>query len=62
MAVLLSTPPVHDDPLHETYFAQAAGALEVHQAGTGHACVSCATAWPCAPALAAAFMLELHSA
>ena len=62
MAVLLSTPPVHDDPLSEMYFAQAAGTLEVHQADSGHACVSCVAAWPCAPALAAAFMLELHTA
>ncbi|MFG1946463.1 hypothetical protein [Nonomuraea sp. NPDC048826] len=59
MAVLLGTKPVHD-PLSETYFARAAGALDTHRAGAGHTCDSCGAAWPCAPALAAAFMLELH--
>jgi hypothetical protein len=62
VAVLLSTPSVLDDPLNERYFARAAGALDIHQAGSADTCLSCATAWPCAPVLAAAFMLELHTA
>ncbi|WP_171074060.1 hypothetical protein [Nonomuraea basaltis] len=62
MAVLLGTTRAETDPLNETYFVRAAGALDVHRADSGHACVSCAAAWPCAPALAAAFMLELHAA
>ncbi|MEV0389259.1 hypothetical protein [Nonomuraea sp. NPDC050643] len=61
MAVLLGTTRVHDDPLAETYFVRAAGALDIHRAGAEHTCLSCGAAWPCAPALAAAFMLELHA-
>ncbi|MFD2351804.1 hypothetical protein ACFSTC_24850 [Nonomuraea ferruginea] len=60
MAVLLGTKPAHDDPLGETCFARAASALDAHRAGAAHACASCGAAWPCAPALAAAFILELH--
>jgi hypothetical protein len=59
MAVLLGTRPVHD-PLGETCFTRAAGTLDIHRSGPGHACVSCGATWPCAPARAAAFMLELH--
>ncbi|TMR88897.1 hypothetical protein [Nonomuraea basaltis] len=59
MAVLLGTTRTETDPLSETYFVRAAGALDTHLADSGHACVSCAAAWPCPPALAAAFMLEL---
>ncbi|SEH02453.1 hypothetical protein SAMN05444920_126111 [Nonomuraea solani] len=62
MAVLLGVTHIETDPLSETYFTRAAGALDAHRADSAHACVSCAATWPCAPALAAAFMLELHAA
>jgi hypothetical protein len=62
MAVLLGTPRVQADPLTEMYFVRAAGALDTHQADAQHACISCATTWPCVSAQAAAFMLELHAA
>ncbi|MDP4510053.1 hypothetical protein [Nonomuraea turcica] len=61
MAVLLSTTHVMNDPLSETYFVRAADALDIHRADSTHACAACAGSWPCAPALAAAFMLDLHS-
>lgn len=61
MVVLLGEAHIETDPLSETYFTRAAGALDTHRADSGHACLSCAAAWPCAPALAAAFMLELHA-
>ncbi|MCA2229924.1 hypothetical protein [Nonomuraea aurantiaca] len=62
MSVFLGMTHAENDSLSETYFARAAGALDVHRAGSEHACLSCAAAWPCAPALAAAFMLDLHTA
>ncbi|MCA2229243.1 hypothetical protein [Nonomuraea aurantiaca] len=62
MSAFLGVMRTENDPLIETYFARAADALDVHRADSGHACLSCAAAWPCAPALAAAFMLDLHTA
>ncbi len=62
MSVLLGVKRAENDPLSETYFTRAAGALDVHRVDSGHACLSCAAAWPCVPALAAAFMLDLHTA
>ncbi|GAA1694611.1 hypothetical protein GCM10009733_107950 [Nonomuraea maheshkhaliensis] len=62
MSVLLSETRAEIDPLGETYFSRAAVALHAHRAGdSSRTCLSCATAWPCAPALAAAFMLDLHT-
>ncbi|SPL98948.1 unnamed protein product [[Actinomadura] parvosata subsp. kistnae] len=61
MAVLLSSTRVTNDPLSETYFVRAADALGLHRTDGEHACVACAGTWPCPPALAAAFMLDLHT-
>jgi hypothetical protein len=61
VAVLIGAGRAQADPLSEAYFVSAAGALDTHCAGPRHACVSCAATWPCDPALAAAFMLELHT-
>jgi hypothetical protein len=48
-------------PLDEGYFTQAARNLDVHCADAAHQCPSCGSAWPCAKALAAAFILELRT-
>jgi uncharacterized protein HemY len=48
-------------PLDEGYFTQAARNLDVHHADGAHQCLSCGGAWPCAKALAAAFVLELRT-
>lgn len=61
MAVLIGAARAQADPLSEVYFVRAAGALDTHCAGPWHVCISCAATWPCEPALAAAFMLELHA-
>jgi len=61
MAVLLETRRSETDPLSETYFVRAADALNIHQADPGHACAPCRASWPCPPALAAAFILDLHA-
>ncbi|MCK2218981.1 hypothetical protein MF672_035070 [Actinomadura sp. ATCC 31491] len=62
MAVLLGIAPAGTDCLSESYFERAARALDEHQVSPGHACVSCGAAWPCGPALGAAFVLEMHAA
>lgn len=61
MAVLLGMTRTGSDSLSETYFERAAGTLDAHRMDARHSCLSCASAWPCAPARAAAFMLELHT-
>jgi hypothetical protein len=48
-------------PLDEAYFTRAARDLNDHYSDHGHACTTCGAAWPCAKALAAAFILELHT-
>lgn len=62
MAVLLGMTRTEADPLSETYFHRAAGTLDVHRMDARHMCASCGSAWPCAPTLAAAFVLDLHTA
>ncbi|MFC5835535.1 hypothetical protein [Nonomuraea insulae] len=61
MAFLIGAARAQANPLSEAYFVRAASVLDAHRAGPGHACISCAATWPCDPALAAAFMLELHT-
>ena len=60
MAPPLSLTCVENDTLSEAHFSRAAGSLTTHHAGTAHSCVACDTAWPCAKALAAAFILDLR--
>ncbi|PRX64146.1 hypothetical protein B0I32_10974 [Nonomuraea fuscirosea] len=61
MAVLIGAARAQADPLSKVYFVVAAGALDTHYGRPWHVCVACAAAWPCEPALAAAFMLERHA-
>lgn len=48
-------------PLDEAYFVRAARDLNDHHGGPDHACATCGAPWPCAKALAAAFILDLHT-
>lgn len=62
MAVLLTSTCVDNDPLTEAYFSRAAGELGTHRSDGSGSCACCRVVWPCPKALAAAFLLDIHSA
>jgi hypothetical protein len=49
------------ETLDEAYFTRAARELNDHYCRSGSACTACGGAWPCERALAAAFVLDMHT-